>query len=82
MYHKKVTMTRNQWTTARGDMAFLGLLEAKQLKIGVLPRETGESGGQEESLFSGDSLRLAFALPELSVGLEGGLEPRLFVAPP
>lgn len=48
----------------------------------LLPLETGESGGQEESLFSGDSLCLAFALPELSVGLEGGLEPRLFVDPP
>lgn len=44
--------------------------------------ETGESGGQEESLFSGDSLSLAFALPGLSVGLPGGLEPRPPVAPP
>lgn len=54
-------------------------VEKKRLAI---PLETGESGGQEESLFSGDSLCFAFALPELSVGLEGGLEPRLLVAPP
>lgn len=45
-----------------------------------LPLQTGESGGQE-SLFSGDSLCFAFAFPELRIGLEGGLEPRLFVGP-
>lgn len=48
----------------------------------AIPLETGESGGQGESLFSGESLSLAFALPGLSVGLPGGLVPRAFVAAP
>lgn len=55
-------------------------LELRTCNLDLSALETGESEGQEESLFSGDSLCLA--LPELSVGLEGGLEPRLFVAPP
>lgn len=56
-------------------------LELRTCNLDLSALETGESGGQDESLFSGDSLCL---LPELSgVGLEGGLEPRLlFVAPP
>lgn len=57
-------------------------LELRTCNLDLSALETGESGGQDESLLSGDSLCLAFALPELSVGLEGGLEPRLLVAPP
>lgn len=57
-------------------------LELRTCNLDLSPRETGESGGQDASLFSGDSLCLAFALLEQSVGLEGGLEPQLFVAPP
>lgn len=54
-------------------------LEFLTCNLDLSALETGESGGQDDSLFSGDSLCLAFALPELSVGLEGGLEPRLWL---
>lgn len=66
-------------------------LELLTCSLDLSALETGESGVQEKSLLSGDSLCLA--LPALSVGLEdevevevevGGLEPRLLVeeAPP
>lgn len=65
-----------------GKLLAWGYIILKYCIVLFLPLDPGESGGQEASLFSGDSLCFAFALPGVSVGLEGVLEPRLAVPPP